>query len=75
MPTFCMPEFCVYVFVHYFMSKRSGMRATELSILYAMCIKKLLLKTQVTLTSFLQSEMKIIHIIVQNNTYYQCKVS
>ena len=32
-------------------------------------IEKLLLKTQVSLTSFLQSEAKIIHIIVQNNTY------
>ena len=32
-------------------------------------IEKLLLKTQVSLTSFLQSEVKIIHIIVQNNTY------
>ena len=31
-------------------------------------IQKLLLKTQVSLTSFLQSEVKIIHIIVQNNT-------
>ena len=28
-------------------------------------------KTQVSLTRFLQSEVKIIHIIVQNNTYYQ----
>ena len=26
-------------------------------------------KTQVSLTRFLQSEVKIIHIIVQNNTY------
>ena len=26
-------------------------------------------KTQVSLTKFLQSEVKIIHIIVQNNTY------
>ena len=34
-------------------------------------IEKLLLKTQVSLTSFLQSEVKIIHIIVQNITY-QC---
>ena len=32
-------------------------------------IEKLLLKTQVSLTSFLQSEVKIIHIIVQSNTY------
>ena len=31
-------------------------------------IEKLLLKTQASLTSFLQSEVKIIHIIVQNNT-------
>ena len=31
-------------------------------------IEKLLLKTQVSLTSFLQCEVKIIHIIVQNNT-------
>ena len=31
-------------------------------------IENLLLKTQVSLTSFLQSEVKIIHIIVQNNT-------
>ena len=31
-------------------------------------IEKLPLKTQVSLTSFLQSEVKIIHIIVQNNT-------
>ena len=31
-------------------------------------IEKLLLKTQVSLTSILQSEVKIIHIIVQNNT-------
>ena len=30
-------------------------------------IEKLLLKTQVSLTSFLQSEVKIIHIIVQSN--------
>ena len=29
-------------------------------------IEKLLLKTQVSLTSFLQSEVKIIHIIVQD---------
>jgi hypothetical protein len=29
-------------------------------------IEKLLLKTQVSLMSFLQSEMKIIHIIVQD---------
>ena len=36
-------------------------------------IKKLLLKTQVSLTSFLQSEVKIIHIIVQNNTYYNAR--
>ena len=27
-------------------------------------------KTQVSLTRFLQSEVKIIHIIVQNNTYF-----
>ena len=32
-------------------------------------IEKLLLKTQVSLTDFLQSEMKILHIIVRNNTY------
>ena len=32
-------------------------------------IEKLLLETKVSLTSFLQSEVKIIHIIVQNNTY------
>ena len=32
-------------------------------------IEKLLLKTEVSLTSFLQSEVKIIHIIVQNNSY------
>ena len=32
-------------------------------------IEKLLLITQVSLTSFLQSEVKIIHIIVQNNTF------
>ena len=31
-------------------------------------IEKLLLKTQVGLTSFLESEVKIIHIIVRNNT-------
>ena len=31
-------------------------------------IEKLLLKSQVNLTSFLQSEVKIIHIIGQNNT-------
>ena len=31
-------------------------------------IEMLLLKTQVSLTKFLQSEVKIIHIIVQNNT-------
>ena len=36
-------------------------------------IEKLLLKTKVSLTSFLQSEMKIIHIIVQNNTYYSAR--
>ena len=30
-------------------------------------------KTQVSLTSFLQSELKIIHIIVQNNTYYSAR--
>ena len=36
-------------------------------------IEKLLLKTQVSLTSFLQSEVKIIHIIVQNNTYYSAR--
>ena len=29
-------------------------------------------KTQVSLTRFLQSEVKIIHIIVQNNTYLYC---
>jgi hypothetical protein len=29
-----------------------------------------LAKTQVSLTRFLQSEVKIIHIIVQNNKYY-----
>ena len=34
----------------------------------AHCIEKLLLKTQVSLTSFLQNEVKIIHIIVLNNT-------
>ena len=38
-------------------------------------IEKLLLKTQVSLTSFLQSEVKIMHIIVQdqdgqNNNIY-----
>ena len=27
-------------------------------------------KTQVSLTRFLQSEVKIIHVIVQNNAYY-----
>ena len=36
-------------------------------------IEKLLLKTQVSLTSFLQSEVKIIHIIVQNNNEYFIK--
>ena len=36
-------------------------------------IEKLLLKTQVRLTSFLQSEVKIIHIILQNNTYYSAR--
>ena len=36
-------------------------------------IEKLLLKTQVSLTSFLQSEVKITHIIVQNNTYYSAR--
>ena len=41
-------------------------------------IEKLLLKTQVSLTNFLQSEANIIHIIVQNNTYkmwlsYHCE--
>ena len=36
-------------------------------------IEKLLLKTQVNLTSSLQSEVKITHIIVQNNTYYSAK--
>ena len=30
-------------------------------------------KTQVSLTKFLQSEVKIIHIIVQNNTYYSAR--
>ena len=30
-------------------------------------------KTQVSLTRFLQSEVKIIHIIVQNNTYYNTR--
>ena len=30
-------------------------------------------KTQVSLTRFLQSEVKIIHIIVQNNTYYSAR--
>ena len=30
-------------------------------------------KTQVSLAKFLQSEVKIIHIIVQNNTYYSAK--
>ena len=30
-------------------------------------------KTQVSLTRFLQSEVKIIHIIEQNNTYYSAK--
>ena len=30
-------------------------------------------KTQVILTRFLQSEVKIIHIIVQNNTYYSAR--
>ena len=44
---------------------------------YAYCIEKLLLKTQVSLTSFLQSEVKIIHIIVQdqdgqNNNINHC---
>ena len=29
-------------------------------------------KTQVSLTKFLQSEVKIIHIIVQNNTNHRC---
>ena len=29
--------------------------------------------TQVSLTKFLQSEVKIIHIIVQNNTYYSAR--
>ena len=36
-------------------------------------IEKLLLKTQESLTTFLQSEVKIIHIIVQNNTYYSIR--
>ena len=30
-------------------------------------------KTQVSLTRFLQSEVKIIHIIVQNNTHYSAR--
>ena len=30
-------------------------------------------KTQVSLTRFLQSEVKIIHIIVQNKTYYSAR--
>ena len=30
-------------------------------------------KTQVSLTRFLQSELKIIHIIVQNNIYYSAR--
>ena len=30
-------------------------------------------KTQVSLTRFLQSEVKIIHITVQNNTYYTAR--
>ena len=30
-------------------------------------------KTQVSLTRFLQSGVKIIHIIVQNNTYYSAR--
>ena len=30
-------------------------------------------KTQVSLTKFLQSEVKIIHIIVQNNRYYRAR--
>ena len=30
-------------------------------------------KTQVSLRKFLQSEVKIIHIIVQNNTYYSAR--
>ena len=30
-------------------------------------------KIQVSLTRFLQSEVKIIHIIVQNNTYYSAR--
>jgi len=30
-------------------------------------------ETQVSLTSFMQSEVQIIHIIVQNNTYYSAK--
>ena len=33
-------------------------------------VRKASAKTQVSLTRFLQSEVKIIHIIVQNNTYY-----
>ena len=34
---------------------------------------KLTWVTQVSLTRFLQSEVKIIHIIVQNNTYYSAR--
>ena len=30
-------------------------------------------KTQVSLTRFLPSEVKIIHILVQNNTYYSAR--
>ena len=36
--------------------------------------QKASVKTQVSLTRFLQSEVKIIHIIVQNNTYYKITI-
>ena len=38
-----------------------------------MYYRKASAKTQVSLTKFLQSEVKIIHIIVQNNTYYSAR--
>ena len=42
---------------------------------YLICTwhRKASAKTQVSLTRFLQSEVKIIHIIVQNNTYYSAR--
>ena len=64
--------YSLYVWTYYVLF------CTIICIIFTSLCKKLvklfsrsfsMLKTQVSLRSFLQSEVKIIHIIVQNNTY------